>query len=180
MVVVKPAEELQAWSTVVEEKQTDQWATRNFTSSCEIKIKRISSDFFKRDLFGVETKTDRMKPLLLCCVLYICTDLIRGVALGEECQGRTVRCFSDPCAFDFCPAIPDAVCSMSPCTCAAKFTSNGADVTQQCRDSQSQTTKKSDYRMTKLSGRREGWNKTSQLPDLVLDSASTATTVSQR
>ena len=25
MVVVKPAEELQAWSTVVEEKQTDQW-----------------------------------------------------------------------------------------------------------------------------------------------------------
>ncbi|GFR57689.1 histone-lysine N-methyltransferase SETMAR [Elysia marginata] len=61
-----------------------------------------------------------------------------GVTVGDECQGRTIQCFSDACAFESCPAVPDAVCNTSPCTCAAVFTSNGADVTQQCRESRNQ------------------------------------------
>ncbi|GFN75754.1 hypothetical protein PoB_000226000, partial [Plakobranchus ocellatus] len=66
-----------------------------------------------------------------------------SVALGEECQGRTVQCFSNPCDHIACPGIPSAVCSTSPCTCDAVFSNNGEDVTQQCKDSRIQPTKTS-------------------------------------
>ncbi|GFN75755.1 hypothetical protein PoB_000226100 [Plakobranchus ocellatus] len=35
-----------------------------------------------------------------------------GVSLGEECQGRTVQCFSDPCMVETCPGIPTAQCRL--------------------------------------------------------------------
>ncbi|GFR57691.1 hypothetical protein ElyMa_003462000 [Elysia marginata] len=33
-------------------------------------------------------------------------------AVGDECQGQTIQCFADPCAFQTCPAIPGAACRL--------------------------------------------------------------------
>ncbi|GFR57693.1 tissue factor pathway inhibitor 2 [Elysia marginata] len=56
-----------------------------------------------------------------------------AAALSEECQGKTIQCFSNTCAFASCSGVPDATCHQSPCTCKAVFLLDGDDVTARCQ-----------------------------------------------